>query len=55
VEEAGHKLRNSLPIIVEIDDASMVGTTEEGGEGVVSPELDIRFVDAPSGLLAPKE
>jgi len=54
-EEAGRKLRKSLPVIAEIDSAPLAAVAVEEGEAAAAQEPRVRFLDAPEGLIPEKE
>ena len=54
-EAAGSKLRKGLPVIGEIDPAGTAQILAGEGETVAPLRPQVRFVDAPEGLLPPKE
>ena len=54
-EEAGGKLRKGLPVIGEIEPGGAARLLAGDGEAAASVRPRVRFVDAPEGLLPPKE
>ncbi len=54
-EEAGRKLRKRLPVIGEINSAPMTGRAAEDGEVTKVKTPQIKFIDAPEGLVPLKE
>lgn len=54
-EEAGRKLRRSLPVIAEIDAAPVAGVAVEDGEALDRRKPTVRFLDAPEDLIPLKD
>ena len=54
-EQAGKKLRKGMPVIGEIEPGVAGSLLVGEGEAAASVRPQVRFVDAPEGLLPPKE
>jgi hypothetical protein len=54
-EAAGRKLRKALPVVVEVDSAPLNAVAVEEGQTATNREPQIRFLDAPEGLIPEKE